>query len=256
MCAAPVEVHPHSAPTAPSLCDMVTGPGFPSPNQPDRERTTADRDGSGPKSRPDAHCATIVADREEPSGASRFSSFGIAALVATLCFEYIAAHQAAVGRDLPEANALPLNRRSTISVCNLESSFAKFSENTTVMRRLVGTAMRAHAGKRRGASGAWAGSMAGEAVVGNLWSSLPRPIFPEQQDQNPGPVTIPTLRAKMPVRMAGCAAVRAMPNSPTPSGHGRSAPTARPSANDLRDRPTVVDDPAAFQSSYRWGDHE
>ncbi len=50
---------------------MVTGPGFSSPNQPDQERTTACRDSSGPKSRSDAHCATIVGDWEEPSGESR-----------------------------------------------------------------------------------------------------------------------------------------------------------------------------------------
>ena len=201
----------------PSLCEMVAGPGFSSPIQPDRERTTADCDGSGPNSRSDAHCATFVGDREEPSGESRFSSFGIAAVVATLCFEYIAAPQTAVGRDLPEADALPLHGRSNISACNLEDSFAKLFENTTVTLRLVGTAMRADAGKRRGASGPSAGSMAGEAAVGSLWSSLPRPIFPQQQDQNSAPVTIPTSPAKMPVRMAGCAAVRATPNRPAPS---------------------------------------
>ena len=253
---APLTALPQRPPTAPSRCETVTGPGFSSPNRPDQERTTAYRDSSGPISRSAAHCATILGDRQEPTGDSRFSSFGIAAVVATLCFEYRAAHRAALGRDLPEADALSLHGRSNISACNLESSFAKFFENTTVTRRLVGTAMRAHAGKRRGASGATAGSRAGEAAVGNLWSSLPRPIFPEQQDQNPGPVTIPTLRAKMPVRVAGCAAVRATPNSPTPSARGRSAPKARPSANDLRDRPTGADDLAAFQCSYRWGDHD
>ncbi len=41
---------------------MVTGPGFSSPNQPAQERTTAYRDSSGPNSRSDAHCATIVGD--------------------------------------------------------------------------------------------------------------------------------------------------------------------------------------------------
>ncbi len=41
------------------------------PNQPDQERTTAYRDSSGPESRSDAHCATIVGDWEQPSGESR-----------------------------------------------------------------------------------------------------------------------------------------------------------------------------------------
>jgi len=57
--------------SAPSQCEMVTGPGFSSPNQPDQERTTAYRDSSGSESRSDAHCATIVGDWEEPSGESR-----------------------------------------------------------------------------------------------------------------------------------------------------------------------------------------
>ena len=57
--------------TAPSPCKMVTGPSFSLPNQPDQERTTAYRDSSGPDSRSDAHCATIVGDWEEPSGESR-----------------------------------------------------------------------------------------------------------------------------------------------------------------------------------------
>jgi len=52
---------------------MVTRPGFSSPNQPDQEWTTAYRDSSGPDSRSDAHCASIVGDWEEPSGESRFS---------------------------------------------------------------------------------------------------------------------------------------------------------------------------------------
>ncbi len=51
----------------------ICGPGFSSPNQPDRERTTAYRDSSGPDSRSDAHCATIVGDWEEPSGESRLN---------------------------------------------------------------------------------------------------------------------------------------------------------------------------------------
>ncbi len=50
---------------------LVTGPGFSSPNQPDQERATAYRDSSGPESRSDAHCATIVGDWEEPFGESR-----------------------------------------------------------------------------------------------------------------------------------------------------------------------------------------
>ena len=41
--------------SAPSQCEMVTGPGFSSPNPPDQERTTAYRDSSGPNSRSDAH---------------------------------------------------------------------------------------------------------------------------------------------------------------------------------------------------------
>ena len=53
---------------------MVTGPGFSSPNPPDQERTTAYRDSSGPDSRSDAHCATLVGDWEEPSGESRLRS--------------------------------------------------------------------------------------------------------------------------------------------------------------------------------------
>ena len=57
----------------PWQCEMVTGPGFSSPNQPDQERTTAYRDSSRPNSRSDAHCATIVGDWEEPSGESRFN---------------------------------------------------------------------------------------------------------------------------------------------------------------------------------------
>ena len=65
VCAAQVEVRP-------SECEMVTGPGFSSPDQPDQERTTAYRDSPGPDSRPDAHCVTIVCDWEEPSGESRF----------------------------------------------------------------------------------------------------------------------------------------------------------------------------------------
>ena len=44
------------------------GPEFSSPNQPDQERTMACRDSSGPESRSDAHCATIVGGWEEPSG--------------------------------------------------------------------------------------------------------------------------------------------------------------------------------------------
>ena len=54
----------------------VTEPGFSSPNQPIQERTTAYRDSSGPDSRSEAHCATIVGDWEEASGESRFKAFG------------------------------------------------------------------------------------------------------------------------------------------------------------------------------------
>ena len=56
---------------APSQCEMVTRPGFSSPNQPDQERSTAYRDSSGPDSFSDAHCAITVGDWEEPSGESR-----------------------------------------------------------------------------------------------------------------------------------------------------------------------------------------
>ncbi len=58
---------------APSQCEMVTGPGFSSPNQPDQERTTAYRDSAGQNSWSDAHCATIVGDWEEPSGEFRIT---------------------------------------------------------------------------------------------------------------------------------------------------------------------------------------
>ena len=59
--------------SAPSQCEMVTGPDFSSANQPDQKRTTAHRDSSGPNLQLDAHFATIVGDREEPSGESRLS---------------------------------------------------------------------------------------------------------------------------------------------------------------------------------------
>ena len=59
--------------SAPSQCEMATGPGFSSPNQPDQERTKAYRDSSGPKLRPDASCATIVGNWEEPSGEFRLN---------------------------------------------------------------------------------------------------------------------------------------------------------------------------------------
>ncbi len=39
--------------SAPSECEIVTGPGFSSPNRPDQERATAYRDSSGPNSQPD-----------------------------------------------------------------------------------------------------------------------------------------------------------------------------------------------------------
>ena len=57
--------------SAPAQCEMVTGPGFSSPGQPDRERTTACRDSSEPISRSDASCVTVVGDQEQPSGESR-----------------------------------------------------------------------------------------------------------------------------------------------------------------------------------------
>ncbi len=61
--------------SAPSQCEMVTGPGFSSRNQPDQERTTTYRDSSGPNSRPDAHFATIVGDWQESSGESLVNFF-------------------------------------------------------------------------------------------------------------------------------------------------------------------------------------
>ncbi len=61
--------------SAPSRCERFTGLGFSSPNQPDQERTTAYRARAGPDSRPDAHCATIVGNWEEPSGESRLNRF-------------------------------------------------------------------------------------------------------------------------------------------------------------------------------------
>ncbi len=57
--------------SAPSQCEMVTGTGFSSPNQPDQEGTTANRASSGPESWPDAQCATIIRDCEESYGESR-----------------------------------------------------------------------------------------------------------------------------------------------------------------------------------------
>ncbi len=60
--------------SVPPQCEMVTGPGFSPLNQPDQKRATASRDGPGPNSRSDAHCATIVGNWEEPSGESRISS--------------------------------------------------------------------------------------------------------------------------------------------------------------------------------------
>ncbi len=82
--------------SAPSQCKMVTGPGFSSPNQPDQERTTAYRDSSGPNSRSDAHCATIVGDWEEPSGESQFRSVGL------LCRRSLCCRNARVHSGNPE----------------------------------------------------------------------------------------------------------------------------------------------------------
>ncbi len=59
--------------SVPSRYEKLTGPGLPSSNQPDRERTTAYRDSSGPISRSDAYCATIVGDWQEPSGECRLN---------------------------------------------------------------------------------------------------------------------------------------------------------------------------------------
>ena len=63
--------------SAPSQCEMVTGPAFSSPSQPDRERTTAYRDSSEPVSRSDAHCVTVVGDQEQPSGESRLTDLAV-----------------------------------------------------------------------------------------------------------------------------------------------------------------------------------
>ena len=60
--------------SVPSRYEKLTGPGLPSSNQPDRERTTAYRDSSGPISRSDAYCATIVGDWQEPSGECRLNT--------------------------------------------------------------------------------------------------------------------------------------------------------------------------------------
>ncbi len=49
---------------ASSQCEMVTGRGFSSPNQPDKERTTTYRADSAPDSWSDAIHATIPANRE------------------------------------------------------------------------------------------------------------------------------------------------------------------------------------------------
>ncbi len=51
---------------------MVTEPGFSSPNQLDKKRTTAHCAISAPDSRSDALCAAIVGNRGKPSGESRF----------------------------------------------------------------------------------------------------------------------------------------------------------------------------------------
>ncbi len=52
---------------APSQYEMVTGPGFSSPNQLDKDPATADRAGAGPYSWADAQCATIVGNWRERS---------------------------------------------------------------------------------------------------------------------------------------------------------------------------------------------
>ena len=58
-----------------SQCEMVTGRGFSSPNQPDKERTTTYRAGSAPNSPSIAICATIFGNRGKPSGESRVIAF-------------------------------------------------------------------------------------------------------------------------------------------------------------------------------------
>jgi hypothetical protein len=62
-----------------SPCELVTGQGFSSPNQPEQERTTAYRDSSGPESRSNAYCVTIIGDWKAPSGESRFR-LGVSAM--------------------------------------------------------------------------------------------------------------------------------------------------------------------------------
>ncbi len=59
---------------APSAREMTIGQGFPSPNQLDKGRIATYRAGLGPYSRCDALCATIVGNRGESSGESRFTS--------------------------------------------------------------------------------------------------------------------------------------------------------------------------------------
>ncbi len=56
---------------APSQCEMVTGRGFSSSNQLDKEWTTAYPASAGLDLRPDANCATKVGNWEAPSGESR-----------------------------------------------------------------------------------------------------------------------------------------------------------------------------------------
>ena len=60
-----------AARSAPSRGKMVTGASYSSPNQPNRERTTAYRASAGPDLQPDGRRATAVGDWQESSGESR-----------------------------------------------------------------------------------------------------------------------------------------------------------------------------------------
>ena len=61
---------------APSQCEMVTGPGFSSPNQPDQERSAIYRTSLGPTCILDALRATLGCYCREPSGDSRVRHMG------------------------------------------------------------------------------------------------------------------------------------------------------------------------------------
>ncbi len=116
--------------SAPSQCEMVTGPGFSAPNQLDQERTTAYRDSSGPNSRSDAHYATIVGDWEEPSGESRLIPFRLGkALLFTV-------HQARRATGAPRAETLPRRRsRRTVRALTRAAAAARLRAGARVPER-------------------------------------------------------------------------------------------------------------------------